>query len=420
MNIVIIGNSTAAIACVEAIRKHDRESAITIASSEAYPAYGRPLISYWLAGKAPESCLGYRPADFYTQNDCTLRLGTTATAIDPRAQQVTLDNGEKLHYDKLLVATGSSPVMPPIPGLATVQNAFTFTTLDDAKVLKKAVTAVSRVLIMGAGLIGLKCAEGLSALTSHITLVDLADQILPSALTADMAHIVQAHAEKQGIQVILGDGAKAFTPDTATLTSGRKLPFDILVVAVGVRPNTALVKDAGGPVGRGIVTDAYGQTSLPNVYAAGDCTESVDAVTGQIKVQALLPNAYMQGECAGLHMIAAASDGTVLEGTLPEAPALMPMNALSLWGLHMVSAGAYEGECFTAQSEGNCRRLYVKDDVLQGFMLMGDVARAGIYTALVRKKRPLSDGELTLLQDRPTLMALSPQERKKQLGGVSA
>lgn len=410
MNIVILGNSTAAIAAVEAIRKHDAASDICLVSSEPHHTYGRPLISYLLSGKTDAERMRYRPADFYAAHCVTTRLGIAATAIDAGEKQVMLENGDALPYDRLLVATGASPIMPDIPGIEKVKKRFTFTALADAEALRQAVDESTRVLILGAGLIGLKCAEGLHATTGHITMVDMAAQVLPSILCPQAADIVGQHITSQGISLVLGDAAASFAPGIAKLRSGREVPFDILVVAVGVRPNVDLVAQAGGKVNRGILTDPFGQTSLPGIYAAGDCAEGIDAITGQHRVMALLPNAYMQGECAGAHMV----------GGKPEPPQLMPMNALSLWGKHLVSAGVLGGEIHTQETEDGLRMFAQQQGRLQGFLLIGDVRRAGIYTAIVRDKTPLSTVDYPLLRDHPSLAAFGLPQREKMLGGVGA
>lgn len=156
MNYVIIGNSAAAVGCIEGIRSVDKEGKITVISNETYHTYSRPLISYLLYGKTDEQRMKYRPDNFYEENGCIAKLGVTVTKIDYAGKKVICDNGESIDFDKLLIATGSKPFVPPMTGLETVKNKFSFMSLDDAKGLEKAITKDSRVLIIGAGLIGLK------------------------------------------------------------------------------------------------------------------------------------------------------------------------------------------------------------------------------------------------------------------------
>lgn len=161
MKYVIIGNSAAAVGAVEAIRKNDQIGDITIISSEKHHTYSRPLISYMIMGKVKCEDIKYRDDNFYELNKCETIFGQKAVKIDHVSKTVVLESGKVVNYDKLLVATGSSPIVPPIPGIEEVEKKFTFTSLDDAKALESELNTNTRVLILGAGLIGLKCAEAI-------------------------------------------------------------------------------------------------------------------------------------------------------------------------------------------------------------------------------------------------------------------
>ena len=158
---VIIGNGTAATGCIEGIRSTDSSAAITVVSAEKHPVYCRPLISYYLQEKTDLTRMRYRAADFYEKNGCTVLYGKRAVQLNTAKKTVALDDGTQLPYDAVCVAAGSTPFVPPMPGLEGVQNHFSFMTLDDTLAIEKALCPTSRVLIVGAGLIGLKCAEGL-------------------------------------------------------------------------------------------------------------------------------------------------------------------------------------------------------------------------------------------------------------------
>lgn len=408
MNYVIIGNGTAAVGAVEGIRRTDPVGSITLIAAEPHHTYGRPLISYYLEGRTDRARMKYRPDDFYEKNGVTALLGQTVTTLDAAAHTVSLADGRVIPYDRLLVATGSSPFVLPFAGLDTVPAYHTFLTLDDALGLEKAVRPDSRVFIVGAGLIGLKCAEGLAARVGSITVTDLSPRVLSSILDEDCAGMVQAQLEGHGIAFRLGDSVDHFDGSTAHMKSGDTVPFDVLVIAMGVRPNTALVKEAGGEVGRGIVIDESGRTTLPDVYAAGDCAEGMDASTGSRRILAILPNAYRQGECAGVNMAGGAR-------TLTDA---IPMNAIGFFGLHLVSAGSYDGEVYEERGDGTLKKLFYGDDRLHGFILIGNVDKAGIYTALVRNRTPLSQIDFELTKKSPSLVAFGQDYRRKVLGGV--
>lgn len=409
MQYVIIGNSVAAIGAVEGIRLFDKKNEILILADEPYHTYSRPLISYFLGGKADEKKMLYRDEEFYHKNNCKTGFGTKVVAVDAEKKTVATDQGEKIPYEKLLVATGSSPIVPPIPGLQEVKDRFTFMTYDDAKALKAALSPEKRVVILGAGLIGLKCAEGIDKKAKSIICVDRAPQILPSILDGAAAALVQSQLEAAGVSFRLGAEIAALTAKEAKLSNGETLPFDILVLAVGCRPNVDLLKAVGANVERGIVIDENGATTLPDIYAAGDCAQGLNVATGKTQVLALLPNGYMQGEAAGIKMAGAAKP--FKKG--------IPMNAIGFFGSHILSAGIYEGEAYCCEDKTSYKKLFVKDNLLQGFILVNHPDRAGIYTSLIREQIPLDTLDFELIKERPQLMAFPAGERVKKLGGVS-
>lgn len=407
MEYVIIGNSTAAVGCIEGIRSVDPEGSITVVASEPYHTYSRPLISYLLEGKTDGERMKYRPDSYYNEMAVKPKLGIKAVKLMPEEHKVVLEDGEELPYGKLLVATGSTPFVPSFEGLDTVEKKFTFLSLDDAKALEAALTPESRVLILGAGLIGLKCAEGIARRVKSIEVADLASQVLPSILDEAGAKRVQARLEGQGLTFHLGDTAVKFQGNTAHLKSGGTVDFDVLVLAVGVRPNGSLVREAGGKVDRGILTDDTGLTSLPDVYAAGDCCESYDITSGERRVLALLPNAYFQGECAGKNMAGESFHFTNA----------VPMNAIGFFGLHLITAGSYRGEKLAAQDGDNYKAFFVENGLLKGFILIGDcLENAGVYTALIRERTPLSTVDFGLLREKPQFMAFSASKRRELFG----
>lgn len=407
-NYVIIGNGVAAVGCIEGIRSQDKEGKITVVSEERHAVYCRPLISYYLEKKTDLERMHYRSEDFYEKMGCEVLYGKKAAAVDSAAKTVTLNDGTKLPYTSLCIATGSSPFVPPFKGLETVKMKFTFMTLDDTLALESAITKDSRVLIVGAGLIGLKCAEGLQGRVADITVCDLADRVLSSILDSSCAAIMQRHLEENGIHFMLSDSATQFEANKAIMQSGKTVEFDVLVLAVGVRANTALIKDIGGEVNRGIIVNERMETSLEGIYAAGDCTEGEDISSGAKKVLAILPNAYMQGKCAGVNM---AGGSEVFDKAIP-------MNSIGFFGLHTMTAGSYDGTVYEEQSDKSCKRFYVRDGRLVGFILIGETERAGIYTSLIRERTPLSDIDFELLKKVATTMAFSPEIRRKKFGGV--
>ena len=405
---VIIGNGVAAAGCIEGIRSRDDTGSITVISEEKHAVYCRPLISYYLEGKTDLPRMNYRPADFYEKNRCRVLYGRKAVRIRQDTREVELDDGSFISYTELCVAAGSSPFVPAFEGLDTVQKQYAFMTLDDALALEEALTPESRVLIIGAGLIGLKCAEGIAERVESVTVCDLADRILSSILDQECAALMQRHLETHGLTFFLNDSVSRFEGNLAHMQNGADVPFDILVLAVGVRANTALIKAAGGEVSRGILVDERMQTSLEHIYAAGDCTEGFDSSIGQKRVLAILPNACMQGQTAGINM---AGGSAVFDNAIP-------MNSIGFFGLHAMTAGSYDGEPYEEKTEDSLKRLFVKDDRLKGFILIGGYERAGIYTSLIREKTPLSSLDFEMLKKAAATAAFSPGKRRKTFGGV--
>lgn len=404
---VIVGGGVAAVGCIEGIRSADRESKIVLICGEGRSVYCRPLISYYLQGKTDPERMKYRPDEFYPQNGCKL-IYDRAVKLDPDSRAVFLESGETVPYDVLCVATGSSPATPAFEGLDTVEQKFSFMTADDALALERAVTKESRVLIVGAGLIGLKCAEGLAERAGSVTVCNRSPRILSRLLDEPCAALMQRRLSEHGIDFLLGDVPGRFDGNLARMESGKALSFDVLVLAAGTRPNVSLLADIGGKTDRGILIDTAMKTTIEGVYAAGDCTQGYDASTGENRVLAIWPNAYMQGYCAGVNM---AGGNHVFDKAIP-------MNSLGFFGLHALTAGSYEGDVYEEKTEDSVKRLYVRDGRLAGFILVGNVERAGIYTSLIRERTPLDTIDFELLKKSPSLLPFSAEYRRQKLGGV--
>ena len=407
-NYVIIGNGHAAVGCIEGIRTRDPEGRISVISEESHHVYSRPLISYYLEGKTDAERMKYRPDDFYEKNGCATYFGRRAVAIDKDEKQVELDTGEKLPYDALCVATGSSPFVPPFEGLDTVPAKYSFMTLDDALAIEKAVTKDTGVLIVGAGLIGLKCAEGIRDRAKSITVCDLADRVLSSILDAECAALMQKHLEENGIEFMLSDTAVSFHKNKAVMKSGKTVKFDVLILAVGVRANTKIAADAGAEINRGVIVDDTMRTNVDGIYAAGDCAEGYDASLGARRVLAILPNAYMQGHTAGVNMA----------GGDAKFDNAIPMNSIGFFGLHAMTAGTYDGELYEEKDEKSIKRLFIKDGALKGYILIGRDERAGIYTSLIREKTPLDTLDIREMKKIASNTIFSSENRRKRFGGV--
>lgn len=406
---LIVGNSAAGIGAVEGIRQVDKHGGITIVSREPHHTYSRPLISYLLMGKTTEEKMKYRDDNFYERLGCRVLLGKAVTEVRHDVKQAVLDDKSVIRYDKILIATGSGPFIPPFEGLSSVGDIFTFMSLDDARKLGAALGKNKRALIVGAGLIGIKCAEGILEKVRSVTVVDIAPRVLSSILDEYGAKLIQRHLESKGVKFRLSAGLKSFDGKCAILENGDRLAFDLLVIAAGVRPNTALLSGLA-EIDGGIVVNDKSETTARDIYAAGDCTKTLDISSGQKRIMALLPNAYMQGECAGVNMAGG-------EMSFDKA---IPMNAIGFFGKHVITAGTYSGEVYTGIEEDGYKCLFYSDNRLNGYILVGNVERAGIYTSLIRERTPLDSIDFELVCRKPGLMAFAREVRKWKLGGVAS
>lgn len=402
---LILGNSAAAVSAVEKIRAADATGTVLMVSPEPYAAYGRPLISYVLEGKTDEAHMGYRPDDFYEANAIDTRFGegNEAVVLNATAHQVELACGDVITYGKVLVATGSVPFVPPIAGLEGRSNVYPFITFDDAKAAWDAARGAtqeaheegraSRAIVVGAGLIGLKAAEALHAHVDEVVVLEMAPRILPAVLDDRGAGILAHQLADRGIVCMPGVTAAEFQGagsviERAVLTDGQEMECDFVIAAVGVRPNSAILADAGARIERGVVCSPAMKTSLEDVYAAGDVTQTIDVLDGAKRPLALWPNAVAQGKVAGSQM-AGANDAPTFDGSFA-------LNAVDFFDISLLTSGvinpaADEGYQEKVLVDGDAYAKFVtKDDRLFGYILLNRPDNAGVYTAVIDQQVPVS------------------------------
>lgn len=402
MAYVIVGNGVASVGAIEGIRKVDRSGDIVVISDESTPTYGRPLISYFLAGKVKLDNMGLRPDDFYEKNNVTLKLGSRVVGLDTQAKQLATSTNEKIKYDQLLIATGGTPFMPALKGIEG-SGVYNFTTLGHAQQLLGIVPDVRKVVVIGGGLIGLKAAEGLFDNGLSVTIAELAPRVLSAAFDDVAGGLVSRKLQQVGIDIRCGVSAQEILRDEngavtgVALSNGEEIPCDAVVVAIGVVPCIEPAEGAGVAVGRGIKVDDYLCSSVPDVYAAGDVAEAYDIIADESRVTPIWPNAYSQGFYAGLNMA----------GKKDPHPGGLAMNSIAFYGLATASLGLVnptendECEVFTEVDEEaqNYRKLVFRDNVLIGYVLVGDIDFAGLYTGFVKFQLPLDDEKKQALKD---------------------
>lgn len=419
MKYLIIGASAAGLATAESIRKTDADGEITILTKESYLPYSRPSISYYLKGVVDEKSMYLRKPSYYKEKNINIITDAAVTKINP--EKKTVKAGRKEYsYDKLCLATGSKPFVPPMKNVEGCKNALTFLDLAATKAVKKAAKADTRAVVIGAGLIGMKAAEGLSKICASVDVVELAPRVLPSILDEKSAKTVKAHLEKNGLRFHLGNTVTEAESKNGKITSvilknGDVLPCDLLILAVGVRPETELAEKAGLEVNRGIITNPQTmQTSDESIYAAGDCTVSVDMLDGSNKIIALWPNAVQQGTAAGNQM----AGGELTTGNT------YSVNAIDFYGLRICTCGLInaQGEQYSdrIKAEGSSyKRLVFEGSNLVGFVLINSSVNAGIYTSLISDKIDLSTLEGDIMDD-PSLFMFSKEVRTTKLTGGMA
>ncbi len=376
MKYLIVGNGIAACGAVEGIRSKDKEGGITIIDGEKRGAYTRPLISYYLSDPHLYRDINYRSLDFFREQQVKL-IPARALHLDPALKRLTLDDGRQLSYDKLLLATGSTPVQLPIPGAeqAWVKN---FYTLQEAEEIQDELEKVQEVVVVGSGLIGMKAAEALSKRGCSIHLLEKESQLLPRQLSPGAARLLQDYLSRQGWDIILGEELTLIHPDhKVELNSHRLIPADLVIIAAGTRPQIELAQEAQVKVNRGIVVDSYFRTSDDNIYAAGDVAETLNIVSGKHEVMALLPHAHQEGYLAGCNMAGC---------NYPDTGNIL-MNSLSLLSWKICSAGALEGQGLEFLSW--CRKeqlleLMIKDNYLQGYIAINIPEITGPLTNTIR------------------------------------
>jgi NADPH-dependent 2,4-dienoyl-CoA reductase/sulfur reductase-like enzyme/nitrite reductase/ring-hydroxylating ferredoxin subunit len=301
--IVIIGGGAAGFAAAEMLRRQDYRGSIVMLSQETAAPVDRPNLSKdYLAGNAPEDWLPLRPDDFYSEAKIDLRLGSEVASIDPKAKQVLLASGEGIPYDRLLLATGAEPVRLPIPG-ADQPHVHLLRSLKDCRAIIASARDARRAVVIGASFIGLEVAASLRAREIEVHVVGLEQRPMERVLGPQMGDFVRALHEEHGVIFHLGDTVNSIEGKRASLKSGSVIEADLVVIGVGVKPRLALAERCGLAMDRGVKVDAYLETSVPGIYAAGDIARWPDRHSGQdIRVEHWVV-AERQGQTAARNML---------------------------------------------------------------------------------------------------------------------
>jgi NAD(P)H-nitrite reductase large subunit len=402
MRHIILGNGPAGVIAAETLRRAAPADEIVLVGNEDAPPYSRMAIPYLLEENIDESGTWLRKAPDHFAKLNIKELRARAVALDTAQRRILFQDGHFEPYDRLLIATGSHPVRPPIPGvdLPEVQTCWT---LEDARAIAALAKPGARVLQLGAGFIGCIIMEALAARGVALTVVEMGDRMVPRMMTPKAGGMIKRWVEEKGVRVVTSAGVQRIercaagdAPLEVKLSTGEVLACDLVIVAAGVAPNVAFLDSTGVHVAKGVLVDDKLETSVPGIYAAGDVAEAPDLFTGAHLVAAIQPNAADQARVAALNM---AGRETRLKGVLA-------INVLSTLGLISSSFGQWWG---AERDEGGSGvehvdesgyrylSLQFQDDVMIGATSIGLTQHVGVLRGLIHGRVHLGEWKERLL-----------------------
>ncbi len=431
MHHVILGAGPAGVIAAETIRKHAPADTITLVGDEPEPPYSRMAIPYLLIGNIQEAGTYLRKSAAHFANLRITQVGAKAQKVDAAARTVALDNGQTLKFDRLLIATGSHPVRPPIAGM-DLPGVHPCWTLEDARNIMKLAQPGAKVLQMGAGFIGCIIMEALKQRGVELSVVEMGDRMVPRMMGPTAGGMIKDWCETKGVKVYTGTRVEAIELAASApastggvigkiasalgmgssepqgsgrglrvkLGNGQTVEADLVISATGVRPAIGFLKDSGITCLQGVLTDEHLQTNVPGIYAAGDCAEAFDKVSGKTIVSAIQPNAAEQARVAALNMVGQRAD---LKG-------VTQINVLDTLGMISTSFGNWEGVAggehveLTDKASGRHLSLQFKDDVMVGCNSVGWTEHVGVMRGLVEGQVRLGEWKHRLMEDPTKLM----------------
>jgi nitrite reductase (NADH) large subunit len=387
---VIVGNGVAGTTAAEEIRKLDETGSITIVSDEDVPFYYRIRLPEILADEVPEQKIIAKNVEWFKEHSIDLYLQTTVSEIDANSKTLLTQKGEKIDYDKLLLANGSHSFIPPIPG-SDLPGVFALRSIQDARDIRKWAETSSQIILIGGGVLGLEAGNGLRKLGKDVTVIEVLPRLLPMQLDVEAASRLQAMLEEMGFSFRLGTKTTSITgkgfAEGVSLDDGQSLPADLVLISAGVRPNLDLARQMDLELNKGIKVDAFLQTSRQDVYAAGDVTEFQDRVYG------IWPAAEDQGRIAGRNM---AGKQEPYHGTVMS-------NILKVVGIDLASAGEIDvdGQYESRVHSDNdlYRKIVLQENKIIGCIMLGSTKGFQTVLKLMKEQKDVSDSIDSILTD---------------------
>ncbi|OGO40362.1 MAG: hypothetical protein A2147_00930 [Chloroflexi bacterium RBG_16_57_8] len=417
---LIIGNSAGGVGAAEAIRQVDKVGDIAMVSDEPYPVYSRPMISEYLAKKASLERMLYRPSGFYEKNRIATFLGKKVVKVDVDAHTIDLESGENIYWERLLLATGGTPIVSQVEGIEK-QGIFTFTTLNDAKAIDSFLNGHKlpgiKAVVIGGGLIGFSVTEALIKRGVAVTIVEMKDRVLNTIVDEETSALAEEALRAAGVEILTNHTVTRVTSYVDGVTTGvtlddqRAIPCEMVIMAIGVRPRLDLVTGTGIKTNRGIVVDRHMTTSHSDVYACGDVAEAYDYVYASNRLSPIWPNAYIGGRVAGFNMA----------GVPTEYAGGTAMNSLKYFGLAIASAGIAvppDGtyEVVSSQTDRINKKVVLKDGIIKGMVFCGDVDKSGVVYGLMRDQLDVRHFKDTLVAADFSLASLPEALWRERLG----
>ncbi len=397
---LVVGSSHAALEAVNAVRMHDARGSVTLVTRDSRLPYSPTVLPYIVSGRSAADNVHLRAADYFAKQRVDYKSDSALARLQPQRNVATLSDGSEIAYDKLLLATGASPAIPPIPGIDAVPF-HVLRTLDDALRLKNAIAGARRAVVLGAGLVGMHAAENLVKAGAEVSIVEMQPQVLGAYFDRVAARIIERAFVENGARILTGRRVVGLAAGAASvlvrLDNGETLEGDLLLAATGVRPNIGFLAGSGVAHDQGILVDDYMRTNVANVWAAGDCAQARDFFGESPVLNAILPDAAEQGRIAGMAM--AGDPG------LKAYAGGVPLNTYHFFGRHALAVGVgaipVGGEERIRADEARDRylRVVVKDGRLQGVFGVNEFFDSGVMRQLILRRVDMSGALDRLVAD---------------------